>query len=125
MVTMKISKIKRLIALGLAITMIASIMPMNLFGISKVFAEGTNLTKEDATNKDSKINDITWTIDSDTESGVFYTLKGQDKRNYISSLETGFSIPENVSFNSIKSVGVELFFSIVDYDIRKISEGGR
>ena len=119
---MKISKIKRLIALGLAITMIASIMPMNLFGISKVFAEGTNLTKEDDTNKE-KINDITWTIGSDTESGVFYTLKGKDEINYISSTGTGFSIPENVSFNSIKSVGVDLSFSIVDYDIRKISEG--
>lgn len=119
---MKISKIKRLIALGLAITMIASIIPMNLFGISKVFAEGTNLTKEDETNKD-KINDITWTIGSDTESGVFYTLKGKDEINYISSIGTGFSIPENVSFNSIKSVGVDLSFSIVDYDVRKISEG--
>ena len=119
---MKISKIKRLIALGLAITMIASIMPMNLFGISKVFAEGTNLTKEDETNKD-KIKDITWTIGSDTESGVFYTLKGKDEINYISSTGTGFSIPDNVSFNSIKSVGVDLSFSIVDFDMRKISEG--
>ena len=119
---MKISKIKRLIALGLAITMIASIMPMNLFGISKVFAEGTNLTQEDATNKD-KIKDITWTIGSDTESGVFYTLKGKDEINYISSTGTGFSIPENVSFNSIKSVGVDLSFSIVNYDVRKISQG--
>ena len=119
---MKISKIKRLIALGLAITMIASIMPMNLFGISKVFAEGTNLTKEDETNKD-KIKDITWTIGSDTESGVFYTLKGQGKGNDISSTGTGFSIPENVSFNSIKSVGVDLLFNIVDPDDRKISGG--
>lgn len=119
---MKISKMKRLIALGLAITMIASIMPMNLFGISKVFADGVNLTSK-TTDNEAKINDITWTIGSDTESGVFYTLKGKDGINYISSLETGFSIPENVSFNSIKSVGVDLSFSIVNYDVRNISHG--
>ncbi|MBR1573065.1 MAG: hypothetical protein IJ655_10005 [Lachnospiraceae bacterium] len=119
---MKISKIKRLIALGLAITMIASIMPMNLFGISKVFAEGMNLTKASTENAE-KINDITWTIGSDTESGVYYTLKGQDEVKYISGSGNDFSIPADVSFNNIKSVGVDLSFDVVNYDVRKVNSG--
>ncbi len=119
---MKISKIKRLIALGLAIAMIASIMPMNLFGISKVFADGVNLTSE-TTDNEAKVRDITWTIGSDTESGIYYKVKGSDEANYLSGTSGEYTIPDSVSFNNISTVGLDLYFDVTDVDVRTATEG--